>query len=160
MKKAVIISSIVILLGAGVYFFYKKQIDALYDMGYRILGFEVKKVSETETIVNVRVRIKSDSTIEAEIKDLDLDAYIDGIKSGKVYENSVIVIPAKGYSDIDIKVVANLKEIGVNGLTLLGQLWANKDAMLTLRGTARIKTAFLSFKVPIDYTESIKYLLS
>lgn len=160
MKKAIIISSIVILLGAGVYFFYKRQVDALYDMGYNILGFQVNKVSETETIVNVKVRITSDSTIEAEVRDVDLDAYIDGIKCGKVYENSVIVIPAKGYSDIDIKVVANLKEIGVNGLTLLGQLWANKDAMLTLKGTARVKTAFLSFKVPVDYTESIKYLLS
>ena len=158
MKKTIIILAIVAVLGISGYIFYSNQVEKLMNMRYKFLA--IKNVSVGETAFDVKVRIESDSTLEAQVTDLDLDVFVNGRKVGKIVDNSKMIIPAKGYSVIDFKVIADLDSIGLNALNLAGEVWKNKDATLTLRGKAKVKTSFISFRVPIDYTESIKYLLS
>lgn len=160
MKKAIIILAIVAALGISGYVFYKKQIDKLMDMDYEFMGFQLHNLSVSKSIADVKIKLISDSTLEAEILDLYLDVYINGKFVGVVSENKKILIPAKGYSIVDFHIAADLSKVGENALDLAGQIWANKDATIQLKGTAKVKSSFITVRVPIDYSESIKYLLS
>lgn len=160
MKKTIIVLSIVAVLGVGGYLFYKSQIDKLYGMDYGFESVRFENIAFDNTVIDLKLRVTSDSTLEAEISDLDLDAYINGVKVGKIVDNRKIIIPAKGYSIVDIKVSINMDEVRMNGIAVLGDIWKNKDANLTLKGSAKVKTAFIKVPTKIDYTESIKYLMS
>ncbi len=160
MKKALIILAIVAVIGFTAFTFYKKQFDKLIDMDYEFMAVQLESASLDNTVANVKIKLISDSTLEAVIKDLDLDIYIDGVYVGNITENKEILIPAKGYSIVDFHIKADVTEVKTNALNLIGKIWINKDAILTLKGKAKIKFAFLNIPVPVDYTESVKYLLS
>ncbi len=161
MKKAIIIGSIVVLIGGAGYYFYTREINKLYNMNYEFVGIQFENLSLATPVMNIRLKITSDSTLEAQLSDLDLDVYINGAKIGKITDVKKIIIPAKGYSFVDIKVALDSTELMGKGFQLIADIYKAKDATLTLKGTTTIKSAFLSFKnTKIDYTESIKYLLS
>ncbi len=160
MKKAVVIVSIVALIGTAAYFFYKKQIELLQDMEYQFAGIGAGNISLTNTVATLKIKIISKSTLEAEILDLDLDVYINGSYVGKVTEKSKIIIPAKGYSIVELNVQTNPMQAGTDLFGVLPQIVKNKDANMTLKGFAKTKSAVVTVKVPVDYTESIKYLMS
>ncbi len=160
MKKALIIGGAVVAVGAAGFFFYRNQIDKLYEMEYKFVGVNFDKLSYTDTIANLKIQITSKSTLEAAVSDLDLEIYINGKLFGTVKSNETIIIPAKGYSVADVKVQVNAAGIVAGGTQLLGQIWKDKDAMLTVKGKAKVKSAFIKLPINIDYTESIKYLMS
>lgn len=161
MKKAIIIFSGLAVVGFAGYYFYNKQVNLLTEMKYKFVGVSVDQLALINTVANLKIQIESDSTLEAEILDLDLDVYINDKYIGKITENKKIVIPAKGYSVVEVKVTTNALQAGTGLLDSAAQIWKAKDALLTVKGVAKVKSAFITFnKVPVNYSESIKYLMS
>lgn len=159
MKKLIVIGAIVLVVGSAAYFFYSREITKLEDMDYTFEGVFIDNISTSNTAMTVLTRITSSSTIEALITNLNLDAYINDVYMGKVINNGSIIIPAKGYSDVSFEIIADNNNIKENALSLIAGAILSKDAMLTLRGTAKIKSAFLTLNTDINYTDSIKSLL-
>jgi hypothetical protein len=165
MKKAIIILAIVSVIGVGGYLFYKNEIDKLYNMNYQFMGANILELSKDgKTILNVKIRIDSDSTLEAAISDMDLDVFVDGTMFGKiesVNNKKPIIIPAKGYSIAEVQVTLDTLQTELNGFTVIKNYFTKKDATLTLKGKLKLKTGFLpKFPASINYSESIKYLIS
>jgi LEA14-like dessication related protein len=165
MKKAIIILAIVAAVGVGGYLFYQNEIDKLYNMQYQFLGANIKDLSTNgKTILTVKIRLDSDSTLEAAISDMDLDVYIDGTLFGKiesVNNKKPIIIPAKGFSIAEVQVTLDTLQTELNGFTVIKNYFTKKDATLALKGKLKLKTGFLpKFPANINYSESIKYLLS
>lgn len=133
------------------------------DMEYDFVS--IQNVSVDDRAFDVTLKIINTSTLQGVIKDLDLDVYIDGEKIGKVTENNPILIPAKGSSFVTFRLTLidpGMLYLSSGGgiIDKIGNIIKKKDASLTLKGKAKVKSAFLTFNVPVDYTDSIKSLLS
>lgn len=155
MKKVVIIGSLAILLAGG-FFYYKKQIDLLYDLEYLPLGFHLQNLSGGNVSINLKLRIKSKSTISAEVTNLNLDVYVADRKLGNVREEKPLILPARGYSDIDVTVTFNPKEVGFNIADLLSNLALTGDTMVKFNGYGTAKSAFLTLNLPFTYETPLK----
>lgn len=155
MKKVLIISLTVAVIGGGIYYYYK-QVTLLTNLDYKLIGFHVESLSLTQSVVDLDMRIWSKSTIEATIKNLDLNVFIDGVKLGNVTEISTIVIPAKGYSDVKLKVILSPLQIGENVLNLFNNYSSNKDSKILMTGFAKVKSSFIETTVPFTYQTTIK----
>ncbi len=166
MKKVIIISSIVLVLGTGLYYWYSKQIAFLYNLKYTIIGIKFNDISVDNTQFDLSLRIESQGTIEAEIIDLNVDVYVGGVLVGKVNSNTPIIVPARlssgipGYSISDLHVVTDPKQILNDGLGIAAQLLSNKDAVILINGFAKVKSAFLTIPVPVSYQTTLKEFLS
>ena len=159
MKKVIIIGAIVLVIGGGAYYYYK-QVSLLQNLKYKLIGFHIEALSLTQSVVNLDMRIWSESTLEATVKNLDLNVFLDGVKLGNVSEVSTIVIPAKGYSDVKLKVIFSPLQIGQNTLNLLSNYNNNKDSKILMTGFAKVKSAFIETTVPFTYETTIKQMLS
>ena len=160
MKKVIVIIAIVGAVATGGYLFYKSQYEKLLDMQYTPLGIQVDISDDATTKAKIKLQISSDATIEAVIKRLDLEVSVNGVYLGKINEDREIIIPAKGYSIVDINISVSNMQVITNAVNLAGQIFKQKDAELTLKGKVKVKTAFLTVNVPVNYTESVKYLMS
>lgn len=159
MKKALIIGSVVLLLAGGIYY-YSKQINLLSNFTYKLTGIHLGAISMTKSAVDLFVRIYSPSTIEAKITNLDLDIFIDNIKVGHITDLAPIIVPAKAYSDISLKVEFNPLELGSNAINLLGNYYQHQDSIILMTGFATVKSAFIQTTVPFHYETTIKAMLS
>lgn len=160
MKKIIIISSIVLVVGGGIYYFYKRQIELLKELTYKPMGLQLVKLDMDESIINLKLRITSTSTIEAMVDELNLDFYLNGIKLANIVENRTIVIPARGYSDVDLKIAFSPQAIKENVVSLGSYFIQKKDALIRLNGYAKVKSAFMSLRLPFEYETTLKELMT
>lgn len=148
-----------LLLGGAIYY-YSKQVNLLTNFTYKLTGIRIDALSLTKSAIDLSVRIFSPSTIEAKITNLDLDVFIDNVKVGHVSELAPIIVPAKAYSDINLKVEFNPLELGSNAVNLLGNYYQHQDSIILMTGFATVKSAFIQTTVPFHYASTIKEMLS
>lgn len=159
MKKFIIGSAIVLVIGGAIYYYYR-QANLLTNLTYKLIGFHFESLSLTNSVIDLELRIWSQSTIEATIKNLDLQVFIDGVKLGNINELTPIVVPAKGYSDIGLKVSFSPLTIGQNALNLLSNYQTNKDSKILMTGFATVKSSFIETTVPFTYETTIREILA
>jgi LEA14-like dessication related protein len=159
MKKAIIILGIA---GAatGIYLYYKKQVSLLMDFTYDIIGYGVEKVGMAESIIKLTIRVHSASKLSATVSDMNLDVYMEGVKLGNVKEVKPIVIPAMGYSDVELKVAFSPLQIGQNAVDLVRNYTSKMDAQIRVAGYMKVKAAFINTSVPFEYTTTVKEQLA
>ncbi len=160
MKKAVIITSIVLVVGGGAYYYYTRQINMLENLEYKGTGLQIITMTEDLVVVTLRLRITSKSTLEAVITDLNLDFYLNDIKLANVVDDKKIVIPAKGYSDVDLKISFSPKEIRQDFVTLASYFIQTSDANIKLNGYAKVKSAFITLRLPFEYETTLREFMA
>lgn len=159
MKKVLIIVALVAVVGTGLYFYYKKQSSLLEEMTYKIVGFNVQTISLNQTIINLKLQITSDSVIQTEISDLNIDIYLDDFKIGTVNNLAKFVLPAKGYTIVDTKVTILPGETSTHALELIFGYLKNKDTKVRIEGYAKASVAGLNIPTPVSYTTTVKQIL-
>ncbi len=160
MNKAIIIAGAgIAVLGTAGYFFYNSQIDKVRSMTYDLVGLKSRELSLQKAVFDAKVKITSDSTLEAEVLKLDLKVLIDGKLFGVISDNKKpIIVPAKGYSIPELSITVNPLEIGSNAMDIAGGIFMRKDAVITFDGTALVKILFLKKEIPIYYSSTFKEL--
>ncbi len=143
---------------AGLFFFYNHQVDLIKNLTYKLTGLRIIKLDEAETILSVGLQIASTSTLEAEITNLNLDFYINGVKLANITDESKIVLPAKGYSNVQLKIAISPKDLKQNFVNLASYFIQNKDAVVRFTGYGKVKTAFITTTLPFEYETTIKEL--
>lgn len=159
MKKYIIIGSLVVLLASAAVF-YKKQLDLLQQYETEIMGIKIVKLSLDTSIINIKVRLHSQSTLQAEITELNLDFYMNGVFMAKIKDVRPVIIPAKGYSDIEVAVEFSPNALGKDAVALVSNLIKFQDADIRINGFGKVRSAFIKINVPITYDTTLKQYFS
>lgn len=151
MKKALIIIAGLSAISLAAYLYIKKQIGLLEQLTLNIIGFQLISFTLSRVSFNLKLRAANKSSIEGAVTDLNIAIYLDSKLIGHVTETKKIIIPSKGSSDVVVLISFSPEDIIGNALDILIGIGRNKDAILSLRGSARVTSSFISTKVPISY---------
>lgn len=147
------------LIGFAVYRYYKRQVKFLEDITYKVIGFKIKKLSIESVSVDITARIFNASNIEATVKEMYLDAYINEIKIGNVNEvKDILILPQKS-SDVTFNFTFDPRLIGANVVSIITGSIAAKDVYFDVKGFLKVKSGFLTLPLPFEYRNNLKSYL-
>lgn len=157
-KNWKIFLAIGVLVAAGTagYLFYRRQKKLLAQYTTKIVRISFPKVSGTNTIMNFTLRFGNKSDIEALLQALDVDVYLANTYVGRVQSNASAVIPARGQSDIPLTMTFAPKQALQNIVSLITGSLIARNLIYQLKGTATLKSSFVSVSIPVEYTGNVK----
>jgi LEA14-like dessication related protein len=161
MKKGLFIVAIlggISLVGYGLYNYFKKQVKLLKDFEWKFLNLRIQNIDLQLIKGVVTIRFTSKSDLEFLVEQFVLDVYVNGEKSGYVNDVKQTLIPANGYTDIDIQFSINPQYLIKDATDILAYTLKKKDALITLSGYVQVSSNFVSTTVPIECDCSIQKL--
>jgi hypothetical protein len=163
MKKAVV--SVLVLggvagFGYALYTYAKRQASLLQDYTYRIVDFKIDTFELQKIKGSISVLFSSKSDVEVVVQNFILDFEFNGKKVGYLEDNTEFVIPAKGSTTIPFNFTLNPQLIFSNAVEIVSYALRQKDASISVKGFAKIKSGFISATLPISYNTTIKEILS
>jgi hypothetical protein len=161
MRKGLFIVAIlggISLVGYGLYNYFKKQVKLLKDFEWKFLNLRIQNIDLQLIKGVVTIRFTSKSDLEFLVEQFVLDVYVNGEKSGYVNDVKQTLIPANGYTDIDIQFSINPQYLIKDATDILAYTLKKKDALITLSGYVQVSSNFVSTTVPIKCDCSIQKL--
>jgi LEA14-like dessication related protein len=152
--KTLIIIGGVAFLG-GLFLYMRRQFKLLAEYDYKIVGFKFRKLSGTQVTFDVTTRIFNKSNIEATVKKIYLEIFVQNAKVGFVTQEGQWNIPAKGSTDIQMKITVNPQLLLKNAAAVILSGAKQKDLNFTLEGYANLSSGFLSTTIPITYSDKV-----
>jgi LEA14-like dessication related protein len=156
--KTLIIIGGVAFLG-GLFLYMRRQFKLLAEYDYKIVGFKFRKLSGTQVTFDVTTRIFNKSNIEATVKKIYLEIFVQNTKVGFVTQEGQWNIPAKGSTDIQMKITVNPQLLLKNAAAVILSGAKQKDLNFTLQGYANVSSGFLSTTIPITYSDKVSAYL-
>jgi len=156
--KTLIIIGGVAFLG-GILLYVRRQFKLLADYDYKIVGFRFRKLSANQVTFDVTTRIFNKSNIEATVKKIYLEIFVENSKVGFVTEEGQWQIPAKGSTDIQMKITVNPQLVLKSAASVILSAAKQKDLNFTLEGYANVSSGFLSTTLPITYADKVSAYL-
>lgn len=156
--KPVIAITVLGGLGYALYRYVAKQKKLLLDYDIKPIGVSIVPGSTLDVAkVNVTLRLFNKAAIEATINKLYTDVYLNDVNVGYVENNNKVVIPARGYSDIQLQatfsiklILKNITQLGLGSMSL-------KDTRYRLKGWANVSSGgFIGVTIPFDSSGSLK----
>jgi LEA14-like dessication related protein len=154
----------VILGGAGliafaIYKFYSTQFKLLKNIEYNLKNVKLNKITKDLISIDIIMKVNNYSNINATIKEMFLDLYINDVKVGNVQETKDILIKSGGQTDISFTFNVLPALILTNITQLLNVSLALKDAKVVATGYARMESGIIRAVVPFEYKTTIKEYL-
>jgi len=163
MKKSIVGFSIlggVAIFGYALYAYFKRQATLLQNYEYKIVDFKITTFDLQKIKGSISVFFGSKSDVEVVIKQFIIDFYFNGEKIGYLEDNTPFVIPARGYTTIPLNFTLNPQLVITNAVDIVSYALKKKDAGISVRGFARIKSGFVKATIPISYDTTIKEILA
>ncbi len=140
-------------LVAGAYFYYKRQLEVLENIKYKVVGIKIQSL--TPLTLNISAEVINDSEISFTITGYNIDIIVNGEKVANVV-NSNLNQKLKGFGDksiIDFTTTFRAKkEGGIKGV-LSGVLDSIADTDLQMKGNISVKRGIFEYSnYPVDYT--------
>jgi len=88
------------LIAFGIYKFYSTQFKLLKNIEYKLKNVKFTKISKDVISIEVTMSVINYSNINATIKEMFLDLFLNGIKVGNVQESKDILIKSGGETNI------------------------------------------------------------
>jgi hypothetical protein len=141
------------VLGGGIWYYYRRQVNELENIQADVTGVSVNNFTMDSASFNVMLKLTSNSTIEAKITQFDLNVYI-GTYPVAIINNVPdipVIVPAKGFSNAQVQVNLVPKQVfsDIPDLARLYNVAGNLP--LVIKGTARVKSAFVTVNIPVEY---------
>lgn len=156
--KALLVASGIGIIGIAIYRYYKKQADLLTNYTYRVVGIKIVSVTIDNIVLDITTRITNNSNVSATVKEIYLDAYINGQNVATINEVKDIFVRANGNSDFSFRVSVIPKLVLGNIVNIVSLTTALKDLYLNLDGYIKVKSGFLTLSLPFKYQNNIKSL--
>lgn len=164
MKKSTIIGVSILggvaVFGYALYAYAKKQAMLLENYVYKIVDFKMTEFDLQKIKGSISVWFGSKSDVEIVVEKFILDFYFNGKKVGYIEDTTPFVIPAKGYTTIPFKYTLNPQLVISNAVDIVSYALRQKDASVSVRGYAKLKSGFVSATLPISYDTTIKEILA
>lgn len=164
MKKVTIVSVLVLggvaAIGYAFYAYASRQAKLLQDYSYKILNFSIDTFDLQKIKGTISVLFGSKSDVEVVVQEFILDFYFNGKKVGYLEDNTEFIIPAKGMTTIPFQYTLNPQLVFTNAVDIVSYALRQKDASISVRGYAKLKSGFIGATLPISYDTTIKEILS
>lgn len=153
-----------ILGGVGVfayalYAYAKKQASMLENYDYKIADFKIDTLDLQSVKGEISILFSSKSDVEVVIEEFYLDFYFNGEKVGYLEDATAFVLPAQGTTTIPLKYTLNPQLVFGNISDIISYTFNQKDAAISIRGYARLKSGFIKATLPIEYNTTIKEIM-
>jgi LEA14-like dessication related protein len=142
--------------GYALYRYFTKQSELLKDYKVDLTGIKFSNVSQELITMDISFRITNKSSIEATVEQLYADVYLNDAYVGNIVSGA-FPIPAKGTSD-DIKFSFSFAGKGIlkSIVGIFFSLITTHDVPYKIKGSAKLKSLFISFNLPFEYTGFLK----
>lgn len=158
--RPILIFSGIAVIGYSLYRYYQRQVTFLKDITYQVVGLRIRSVTASKVSMDITTRIYNASNVEATVKEMYLDFFINGVKVGNVNEVKDILILPSQTTDISFNFSFNPRVIGQNILDLVSLTLAAKDLVFDVKGYLKVKSAFLTSTIPFEYQNNLKSILN
>jgi LEA14-like dessication related protein len=158
LKPALIISGLGII-GYALFRYYKRQIDFVKDIQYKISGLKIVNISKEDVTLELFLKVYNSSNVEAKVTEIFLDVMMNGVKVGAINESEEFTIKPTQTSDLSYKFSFNPSLVVKNVVNILTLTVALKDVNIQADGYMKVKSGFLSTTIPFTYQNTLKNLL-
>jgi hypothetical protein len=162
MNKKLIGGTILVGVGLFVYSLYsyaKRQASLLEQFTYKISGLKIDTINLQTIKGSISVLFSSLSDVEVIVEKFYLDFYFNGERLGYLEDETAFVIPARGTTNIPFMYTLNPQLIFGNVTDILAYTLRQKDAAISVRGYATLKSGFVKATLPLTYDTTIKEIL-
>ena len=160
MKKALLYITGIGLLAGAVYWYLKVQTNLLKDFTYKIIGFRIQDITMNNLAFTLKFRFNNQSSIEATIKKMYADVYVEGKNVGFITDSLGFIIPAKGSSDINLYFSITITNVISSLPDLITAFLTKKDLAFALKGNVTVKSGIVTATLPVEYDNTVKKYLS
>lgn len=143
----------------GIYKYFKWQFGLLKNYTYQITGFKFVTLNTQLVTLDVNMRFFTKSNIEVKVNRVYIDVKLNGVSAGFLNESNPLIIPAKGFSDMSLRLSFNPKLVVSNLYDLLTQSFATSDIKITFEGYANVQSGIIQTTLPIEYSTTLKEYL-
>jgi LEA14-like dessication related protein len=150
----------VAIIATALYRYYRRQIDFIKDITYKITRFNIRSISASLVSLDITTQIYNASNVEATVTEIYLDIVINGVKVGNVNEVKDMVIKPMQTSDVTFNVSFNPRLIGQNIVDILKLSLSAKNVLVDVNGYLKVKSSFIRATVPFEYQNDLKTLLN
>ena len=157
--RALLVVSGIGVIGYAIYRYYMKQVDFLKDFEYKVTGLKIASITPDNISLDITTRIVNNSNVEATVKEIYLDCYLNKVKVGNVTEVKDIFVVANGYSDFSFRFSFNPKIVLGNIINIVTLSVGTKDIMFDMDGYVRIESGFVKTTIPFEYANNLKSLI-
>lgn len=137
-------------IGYAGYRYYKREKDLLGEYEVKPIAFSIGNLTADNVVINFTLRLTNKSNIEAVMKEISSDIYLNDVFLGYVVNDTPANIPAKGTADIRMHVSFNPKLILKNILDLVLLSAQLKDVKYRLKGYVKLQSGFVPVDVPFE----------
>lgn len=147
------------LIAYAIYNYYKRQLEIVKNYDYKVIGLKVVSFQKDNVALDVTTRITNYSNVEATVKQLFLDVYVNGVKVAKVDETKDILVRGNGTSDFSFRFTFDPQVVLGNIVNIVTLSVGIKDVMIELDGYVKVESGILKATVPFNYKNNLKTLL-
>jgi LEA14-like dessication related protein len=147
------------IIGYAIYRYYKTQLEILQNFQYKVIGIRIVTIAKDNITLDINTRITNQSNVEANVKEVYLDAYINGVKAGNINEVKNIYVKANGYSDFSFRFNFNPQIILGNIINIVTLSVGAKDIIFGLDGYVKVEGKLIKATIPFKYSNNLKSLI-
>lgn len=148
------------LIGYALYRYYKKQVEFIQNYQYKVTGLRIVSIQPKNVAVDVDTKIINNSNVEATIKEMYLDFYVNKVKVGNINEIKDIRVMANGTSDFSFRIAFNPKLVLGNILNIVTLSVGAKDVIFDIEGYVKVESGLIKTTIPFTYENNLKSLLN
>ncbi|MCU0419443.1 MAG: LEA type 2 family protein [Cyclobacteriaceae bacterium] len=125
----------------------------------RIVFKNVREVAievgpQGDPLVKGLAQFHNPNRVAMNLREINLEVFVDGKKSAHVQQRPKLKIPAQGDFTVPIEMQLSLKELGL--LDTLRNLFGGKKYQLRYVGYLRVRVHGVVVKVPVDYKDELR----
>jgi LEA14-like dessication related protein len=147
------------IIGYALYRYYRVQVQFLQDITYQVVGIGVRNLNVNEVTLDITAKIYNASNVEATVKEMYLDMFVNGIKVGNVNEIKDILILPNQTSLVSFSLTFNPRLIAGNVVNIVSLTTMLKDVIFTLKGYVKVQSSFITTTIPFEYENNMKSLI-
>lgn len=142
--------------GYAAYRYFKRQAGLLQQYQIEPIGASVVTATKDLLVMDFVLRLTNKSAIEATITQMYADVFLNNTLAGSVASQGSVLVPAKGQSDVRVRLSAQNAEILKGIVSLITVIATIGDVPYRLKGYANIKSSFVTVSVPFDADGMLK----
>lgn len=158
--RTIVIAGGVGLIAYAIYRYYALQFSFVKNVDYRISKIKINQITKSLISIDITMRVANYSNVNAVIKEMYLDLYINDIKVGDVQESKDIQIKSQDYTDVAFTFNIQPQLILKNVTQIFNISLALKDATVVAKGFAKLESGVIKATVPYEYKTTFKEYLN
>jgi len=147
-------------IGGALYVYARQQALLLQNYTYKITDLKITTFDLQKIKGQLSVFFGSKADVEVLVEKFYLDFYLNGENVGYLEDTTEFVIPAQGSTIIPLNFTLNPQIVLNNAADIVSFALTKKDASISIRGYAKMKSGFVKVTLPIAYDSTVKQILA